>query len=122
MKPGASLLVHVPNRYFLDLKNQMQTVPDDEAWRINPGHVRNGYTSDELRDVLERAGLDVLEVRQTQGRPIAKAHRLYNRFERPSVARIMILPLIDRLTREDQKREWTHGNTVWALARRPIKD
>ena len=68
---------------------------------------------------MERAGFDVIEVRQTQGRPIAKAFRLYERMERPKVARLLILPLIDRLIRQDRKRQWTHGNTVWAHARRP---
>lgn len=119
LKPDGTLLVHVPNRSFLDVDNILRTVPDEQAWQINPGHVRAGYTPVELRSVLENAGFEVKEVRETQGRPIAKAHRLYNRFEHPAWARIIILPMIDHLIRQDRKRKWTHGNTVWAHARKP---
>lgn len=120
MKPGAVLLIHVPNRHYLDVDNVLRTVPDQDAWRINPGHVRNGYAPQELKATLERAGFEIREVCETQGRPIAKAFRLYGRIERFLVARILILPLIDRLIQKDRKREWTHGNTVWTYARKPM--
>ena len=118
MNDGGHLLIHVPNRHYQEADGTMHSVPDSEAWRINPGHVRSGYTPDELRAVIKRAGFEVLEIQPTQGRPIARAHRLYRRAERFLPARVAILPLIDRLTRHDLRHPPAHGNTVWAWAKK----
>ena len=53
----------------------MISVPDEEAWRINPGHVRQGYSPDELRSKLQQAGFEVKAVQMAQGHPITYAHR-----------------------------------------------
>jgi len=118
LKPGGVLLAHVPNRYFLDTDGRLKTVADEDAWRVNPGHVRNGYMPAELRTVLEAGGLTVDSLVETQGQPIARAHRIYHAVERWLPLRIAILPAIDLLTWLDRRRKNPHGNTVWGIARR----
>ncbi len=116
LKPGGKLLVHVPSRFFQDIDGSMHTVADEDAWRINPGHVRNGYTKDELHALLCGANLSVQEIAPTQGPPIAHAHRIYRRVEGVLPLRVIVLPWIDRLIREDLRTQPDHGNTLWALA------
>ncbi|HEY3999935.1 MAG TPA: methyltransferase domain-containing protein, partial [Candidatus Xenobia bacterium] len=116
LKPSGRLLVHVPNRHYLDTDRVLRTVPDEAAWKVNPGHVRAGYTPDELSDVLTRAGYRVDTVQATQGLPIAWAHRLHLWAEKRLPLRLLILPLIDVLTFIDRCRPPAHGNTLWALA------
>lgn len=61
LKPGGKLVVHVPGYY--------------RRWlllgrRVNfdvPGHMRPGYTAEEITSKLEKAGLEVLEHRHTYG-------------------------------------------------------
>lgn len=118
LRPGGRLLIHVPNSSFLETDGELIQVPDGEAWKINPGHVRQGYAPEELRNKLERTGFKVEEIRQTQGHPITYAHRLYARVEKIFPLRIGILPLLDALIWLDHRIQPKHGNTVWALASR----
>lgn len=117
---GGSLLVHVPHRTFQETDGRMISVPDAEAWKINPGHVRQGYTPKDLSAKLTSVGFDVKATQMTQGRPIAHAHRLYARVEKVLPLRIAILPIIDYLIRQDMSQTPEHGNTVWAWAQKPI--
>jgi len=119
LKPGGMLLIHVPNRYYRDTDGTIHTVSDEDAWRINPGHVRNGYTAEELRDVMVKSGLEVNELIPSQGNPIARAHALYRKFEKVMPMRVAILPWIDRLIRMDLKSTPEHGNTLWAISMKP---
>lgn len=119
LRPGASLLIHVPSRYILQLNGDLETVPDDEAWKINPGHVRNGYAPDEMREKLERAGFEVERIEPTQSRPMQRARLLYARCEKVLPLRILILPLIDAWINADLGKTPEHGNTLWAWARKP---
>ena len=118
LKPGGILLVHVPNRWYMETDGRLLTVPDEEAWRINPGHVRAGYTRDELSSVLSAAGFQIRCLEESQGRPIAFAHRWYARIEKVMPLRVAILPVIDLLTWLDMRKTPAHGNTVWALAQK----
>ncbi len=118
LKEGGILLVHVPNRYYMETDGRLVTVPDSDAWKVNPGHVRPGYTSEELQQLLTEAGLTVEKTVETQGRPISYAHRLYATVERSLLMRLLILPIIDLLTLWDERRSESHGNTVWCLARK----
>jgi len=118
LKVGGYLLVHVPNRSYMETDGRIIAVPDEDAWQINPGHIRQGYTPDELATKLTRAGYELLEIQQTQGTPIAYAHKLHNRVQRVLVLRVLILPIIDLLTWIDRGKAPRHGNTVWAWARK----
>jgi len=118
--PGGSLLVHVPHRTYKETDGRLISVPDEEAWQINPGHVRQGYAPEYLRAKLVSVGFDVKETQMTQSRPIAHAHRLYNRVEKILPLRIAILPMIDYLIRQDIRQVPEHGNTVWAWAKKPL--
>lgn len=118
LKPGGRLLIHVPNVSFLETNGELIQVPDAEAWKINPGHVRQGYAPEELRKKLGQAGFKVEEIRLTQGHPVTYAHRLYARVEKIFPLRIGILPILDVLIWLDHRFKPKHGNTVWALASR----
>lgn len=120
LRPGASLLVHVPSRWIMQMNGELETVPDDEAWKINPGHVRNGYTPDELRSKIENAGFEVKKIELTQSKPMQRAHLLYARCEKILPLRILILPLLDAWINVDMKTTPTHGNTLWAWAKKPL--
>ena len=118
LKSGGHLLIHVPSRTYQRVSGEKVTVPDEEAWRINPGHVRNGYDPDEMRRKLESAGFIVVELKQTQGRPIARIRDLYQRIEHFLPFRFLLLPLIDRAIQQDMRHPPAHGNTLWALAKK----
>jgi SAM-dependent methyltransferase len=120
LRPGGHLLIHVPNRFFKHSDGRVETVADEDAWKINPGHVRHGYTPMELGTLLHAANLRVDLIEQTQGTPVALAHRLYAFVERWLPLRVLILPLVDLLTWRDRRRSDSHGNTVWALATKPL--
>ena len=120
LRPGGVLLAHVPSRYYMETDGRLHTVPDEEAWKINPGHVRNGYTTDEMFRLLQAAGLSDLDVVPTQGRPIAYANRLARKVERFAPLKLVILPIVDLLTLLDMRRQPSHGNTIWGIGRRPI--
>lgn len=120
LRPGGVLLAHVPSRYYMETDGRLHTVPDEEAWKINPGHVRNGYTPDEMFRLLQAAGLSHLDVVPTQGRPIAYANRLARRVERFAPLKLAILPIVDLLTLLDMRGQPSHGNTIWGIGRRPI--
>ena len=122
LRPGASLLIHVPSRYIQQLNGDLVTVPDDEAWKINPGHVRNGYTPDEMKSKLQGAGFEVKKIEPTQSRPMQRAHRLYARCEKILPLRILILPLIDAWINADLNKTPAHGNTLWAWAQKPATE
>jgi 2-polyprenyl-3-methyl-5-hydroxy-6-metoxy-1,4-benzoquinol methylase len=119
LKPGGRLLVHVPNGYFRETDGRVIRVADADAWKINPGHVRQGYTPVEMSARLASVGFEVVAAEMTQGSPITRAHRLYARVQRWLPLRIAILPLIDLLAFLDRHRRSADGNTVWVLARRP---
>lgn len=122
LKPGGRVLIHVPHRYFEDVDGVTRTVPDNEAYRINPGHVRTGYTPDELRVTLESAGFAGVETRETQGRWVARGHRLHAQAARFGPLRLLALPLMDHYIRMDRRGTPKHGNTVWALAHKRVSD
>ncbi len=115
---GGDVLIHVPNRSFMETNGKLVTIPDDEAWKVNPGHVRNGYSPDELKEKLERAGFSVQKIQQTQGHAATWAFRIYATIEKYLPLRMAILPIVDILAWIDAKKSPVHGNTVWAWAKR----
>lgn len=114
LKSNGTVLIHVPSRHYQDVDGSMHTVEDELAWKINPGHVRNGYTEEELTNLLSSAGFKSIEVIPTQRRPIAKAHNYYRMVEKIPPLRIAVLPLMDFLIRQDLTLNSGHGNTLWA--------
>lgn len=97
----------------------MITLPDEEAWKVNPGHVRQGYAPDELAAKLEQAGFEVISIEHTQGKAASYAYKLYAKVEKMLPLRVLVLPIIDVLNRIDMKRLPAHGNTVWGWSRKP---
>ena len=120
LKPGGKLLIHVPSRFFKNTDGTVIFISDADAWKINPGHVRPGYTVQELHDKLCTAGFTPRRYRQTQGWHIAKAHELHARSEKSPLRRLLILPMLCYLTWRDMHRPPEHGNTLWMLAERPV--
>jgi ubiquinone/menaquinone biosynthesis C-methylase UbiE len=62
LQPGGTLLAHVPRDMWTHVNGRQERVPDDEAWRINPGHVRMGYSPEGLSELARSVGFDVVNV------------------------------------------------------------
>lgn len=118
LRPKGTLLVHVPRNQWTTWSGLVQSVPDDEAWRINAGHVRQGYSVDGLRDLLESAGLSVEETRLWLGRWGVLAFTVYARLERAPL-RLLSLPVTDACAFLDRRRPSVRGNSVFARATKP---
>lgn len=118
LRPGGWLLVHVPRNQWTHADGRIDVVPDDEAWRINPGHVRSGYSPDGLRQLVEGAGFVVLDVQLWLRRYAVIAHKLYSRFEHPVALRLLTVPATDVLSSLDRRRPPEEGNSVWLVARK----
>lgn len=116
--PGGTLLVHVPTNPYTDRKGREHWVADDEAWRINAGHVRHGYRPDDLRRRVEEAGFTVMAVERWNRHWSTWAHEAYRRLERPVALRLASVPITDALALLDRRRPPTEGNTLWMVARR----
>jgi SAM-dependent methyltransferase len=119
LRPGGTLLVHVPRDRWRTWSGVVHRVPDSEAWRINPGHVRHGYDPAALRELLTAAGLVVLETQTWVGRWGVLAHAVYERLEHPLVLRLLSVPVTDLCARLDRRSEPGEGNTVFARAVKP---
>lgn len=118
LKPGGRLIAHVPNLRYQRLDGSIHTVPPEDAHLINPGHVRNGYAPEELRALLDGAGLEVECIRTQHGRLTDLAYTVYRRLERPAPLRLLSLPLIDLIWGLDVLFPGRHGNTVFAVGRK----
>jgi hypothetical protein len=112
------VIVHVPDRTFTDHRGHVHTGTDDMAWTINPGHVRVGYTIDEMRSLLEGAGLEIEQLEHWNRRASAWAVAAYNRLEHPAPVRVLTLPITDVCAVLDRRRPADEGNTVFAMAAR----
>lgn len=119
LTPGATLLVHVPANPYTDRKGVEHWVADEDAWRINAGHVRHGYRPDDLRQRVEAAGFEVVALERWNRHWSTWAHDIYARLEHPAILRLVSLPLTDALAALDRRRPPTEGNTLWLVARRP---
>lgn len=117
--PGGYLLVHVPRDVWTHRDGRQEHVPDDEAWRINPGHVRQGYSPERMRELLETAGFEVLEQDTWLRRNAVVAHEVYRRLEHPAPLRLLSVPVTDVMSLLDRRRPAAEGNSVWTVARKP---
>jgi 2-polyprenyl-3-methyl-5-hydroxy-6-metoxy-1,4-benzoquinol methylase len=116
LRPGGSLLVHVPRDRWRTWSGEIRVVADEEAWRINPGHVRMGYSPESMRALLKGAGLDVADVQTWLGRLGVVAHSVYGRLEHPAPLRIISLPVTIVAAHLELRRRIPDGNTVFARA------
>jgi SAM-dependent methyltransferase len=118
MTPDGILLVHVPANPIVDANNRPRWVTDEDAWRINAGHVRHGYSPGLLRTRVERAGFRVLSCERWTRRYGQLAFRVYEHLERPRPLRLATLPVTDALAALDRSRPEEEGRTVWLVAQR----
>jgi len=119
MRPGGTLLVHVPRDVWTHRDGRKEVVPDSEAWRINAGHVRMGYSPAGLSALISSAGFDVLDVQLWLRRWGVIVHETYARAERIVPLRLATLPLTDLAAVLDRRRPPEEGNTVFLVARKP---
>lgn len=119
LRPGGHLLVHVPERRWNDWRGREHRGRDEDAWMVNPSHVRQGYDPDGMRDLLTSAGFDVVKAERWTRRWGALAYAFYGRVEHPAVLRALSLPVTDLCAVLDQRRPEHEGNTLFVLARRP---
>jgi hypothetical protein len=108
--------VHVPRDQWTTRSGLVHRVADEEAWRINPGHVRHGYSPEGLRRLLTDAGLVVKETQTWVGRWGVLAHTVDTHLERPMVLRLLTIPVTDLCAFLDRRTRSSEGNTVFAWA------
>lgn len=119
LRPGGWLLAHVPRNRWRTFSGVEHWVADEDAWRINPGHVRQGYSPEGLRGLLAGAGLEVRDVRTWLGRWGVLAHAAYARLESPRPLRVLSVPVTDVCSWLDRRKPTPEGNTVFAAAVKP---
>jgi SAM-dependent methyltransferase len=116
LRPGGSLLVHVPSGTWVNSDGSQVVVSDEEAAVIHSGHVRSGYSPQAMRALLEGTGLDVRRSEPWMGRWGAKAHAFYSRVEHPAPLRVLSLAVTDVCARMDMREDKAVGSTVFAHA------
>jgi SAM-dependent methyltransferase len=119
LRPGGWLLVHVPRNQWTHADGRVEVVAPEDAWQINPGHVRMGYSPEGLRALIAGAGFDVVDEDIWLRRQAVRAHAAYTRLEHPAALRLLSLPVTDVLSVLDRRRPAAEGNSVWLVARRP---
>lgn len=117
--PGGAILVHVPRDRWRTRSGQEHWVADENAWQINPGHVRMGYSPKCMRELLEGAGFEVRDVQTWLGRWGTLAHEVYGWLESPTPMRALSIPVTDLCAWLDARHPTTEGNTVYAYAVKP---
>lgn len=116
LEPGGTPLVQVPRDQWTDPQGRVTRIPDNDAWRINAGHVRSGYSPEGLRSLVESGGFQVRDIEIWLRRWGAVAHEGYARLEHPRPLRALTLPITDVCAMFDRSRPQDEGNTVWLVA------
>jgi 2-polyprenyl-3-methyl-5-hydroxy-6-metoxy-1,4-benzoquinol methylase len=119
LEPNGELFIHVPRDQWMDEHGIVTRIPDSEAWTINAGHVRTGYSAERLTEMVADTGLEVVETDMWVRRWGTRAFTFYSRVEDPPVARILSIPFTDLAAVLDRRRPSDEGNTVWLRARKP---
>jgi SAM-dependent methyltransferase len=119
LRPGGTLLVHVPRDRWTTWRGVVHRVADRDAWKINAGHVRQGYSPESMRALLSAAHLHVDVVETWVGRWGVLAHSVYGALERPTALRLLSIPVTEICARLDARRPRPDGNTVFARAVAP---
>lgn len=111
-----TLLVHVPRDVWTHVDGRREVVPDEEAHRINPGHVRMGYSPEHLSSLLSDAGFDVVDTQIWLRRWSVCAFALYGRVEPLVPLRLVTIPFTDAAVVLDRRRPSDEGNSVFVRA------
>ena len=113
LKPGGLLVAHVPERDWRPVLRG-----SDPVWRHE---VRHGYSAAELREQLERAGLEVLRVEPTCRGLVRLGQELRDRIKGSRLAvRAAAFPLLVLSVRAERLGlTWGPERALLALARRP---
>ena len=119
LRPGGTLLAHVPRDRWVTRSGITHAMADEDAWQINPGHVRQGYSPGQMTTLLVGAGLEVELIETWIGRWGTLAHEIYGRLERPTPLRMLSLPVTDICAALDRREASKEGNSVFAQARKP---
>jgi SAM-dependent methyltransferase len=122
LAPGGALVVHQPHPTYTTFNGTQHHVAPEDAGKITGGHVRHGYTVDELAALAASAGLVPQAIVRLHGRYSDLAHRLHRRLERPAPLRLLAAPLVDILWALDARASHAgvpDGNTVLAVLRKP---
>jgi SAM-dependent methyltransferase len=119
LEPNGELFLHVPRDQWTDANGSVVKLPDSDAWKVNAGHVRTGYSPESLVQMVTDAGLEVVDTELWVRRWGVRAFSVYDRFEHPPVARFLTLPFTDIASVLDRRRPRDEGNTVWLRARKP---
>ena len=119
LTPGGTLLVHVPRDRWVTRSGITHALPDADAWQINAGHVRQGYSPDAMAALLVGAGLEIELIETWIGRWGTLAHEIYARLEHPTPLRLLTLPVTDICAALDRREGSNDGNTVYAQATKP---
>jgi len=113
LRPAGLLLVHVPERGWEPVLRG-----SDRAWRHE---VRHGYSVDELREKLERAGAEVRSIVGTSRGTVRLAQEVRDRIKNSRLAvRLLALPLAVAAVRlEAWNVTWGRPRALFAEARKP---
>jgi hypothetical protein len=111
--------VHVPRNRWRTWSGQEKIVPDEEAWKVNPGHVRTGYSPESIVTLLQSVGLRIDDVQTWLGRWGVLAHSVYERLERPRPLRLLSIPITLAAARLESRGPTPDGNTVFVRATKP---
>jgi SAM-dependent methyltransferase len=113
LRPGGLLLVHVPER------NWEPVLPGSERrWR---DEVRHGYSREELVELLEATGLDVITVEPTTRGTVRIAQEVRDRIKTAGLAvrTLAYPPLTAALWLERLGVTWGPARALYAEARKP---
>jgi SAM-dependent methyltransferase len=113
LKPGGTLVIHVPQC------GQWHYIGPQPDWHVY-GHVREGYSLDEISSLLRRAGLELVYHRHSFGFWGALSSDLDERFYRFKPLWLLLLPVILALAWIDVQANHRWGNGLLIVARKPM--
>jgi SAM-dependent methyltransferase len=113
LKPGGTLVIHVPQC------GQRHYIGPHPDWHVY-GHVREGYSLNELNSLLRRAGLELVYHRHSFGFWGALSSDLDERFYRFKLLWLLLLPVILVLAWIDVQVNHRWGNGLLMIARKPM--
>ena len=116
LRPGGTLLVHVPRNVWTHRDGRKEVVPDHEAYRINAGHVRMGYSPEGLAALLGDAGFEVVDTQLWLRRWGVTAFAVYGKVEPIVPLRLATIPFTDAAAVLDRGRPAAEGNSVFVRA------